>query len=241
MLQCGAPELFCFFAVFVFCLFVSTSRDLCCSPHPDHSPTHQPHSSCSSTLTPHPHPTHPLSPIFFLLFSVKLDSIAPVSSVISLCDLTAVALSAECRCISMGQGQEIHARRIMASCFQEGEWMLMQNCHLSLDYITEVMDTILDTENVKDTFRLWVTTEEHKKFSINFLQVCPSPAVSACDALTVSLGPLSCSLTVEVVRIIRSVVMLPPSLSLVPVFCSVGLFWMQKLKEAPSKASSQAR
>jgi dynein heavy chain len=49
--------------------------------------------------------------------------------------------------------------------------MLLQNCHLSLDYINEVMDTILETENIKETFRLWVTSEVHPKFSINFLQV----------------------------------------------------------------------
>ncbi|KAL8616403.1 Dynein heavy chain 5, axonemal [Nucella lapillus] len=77
----------------------------------------------------------------------------------------------ECRAISMGQGQEIHARRIMANCFAEGEWMLLQNCHLSLDYVVEVMETITDTEQVKDQFRLWITTEEHNKFPINFLQI----------------------------------------------------------------------
>ena len=71
----------------------------------------------------------------------------------------------------MGQGQEVHARRIIANCFQTGEWMLLQNCHLSLDYVVEVMDTVLDTETVNDSFRLWVTTEEHKNFPINFLQV----------------------------------------------------------------------
>jgi dynein heavy chain len=71
----------------------------------------------------------------------------------------------------MGQGQEVHARRIMAHCFQEGQWMLLQNCHLGLAYIDEVLDTIQETEHVKDTFRLWVTTEVHPKFSINFLQV----------------------------------------------------------------------
>ncbi|KAK7114140.1 hypothetical protein V1264_000252 [Littorina saxatilis] len=77
----------------------------------------------------------------------------------------------ECRSISMGQGQDVHARRIMANAFNEGEWMLLQNCHLSLDYVSEVMDTILDTEHIKEEFRLWVTTEEHKKFPINFLQI----------------------------------------------------------------------
>lgn len=93
----------------------------------------------------------------------------------------------------MGQGQEIHARRIMASCSHEGDWMLMQNCHLSLDYVVEVLDTILDTEHVHDSFRLWVTTEEHAKFPINFLQVSLSTATSpcTCSAVVASLAKMS--------------------------------------------------
>nr|KAG5688729.1 hypothetical protein BaRGS_032064 [Batillaria attramentaria] len=52
--------------------------------------------------------------------------------------------------------------------------ILDQNCHLGLDYINEAMETVLDADNIDPHFRLWVTTEEHKKFPINFLQVCKS-------------------------------------------------------------------
>ena len=71
----------------------------------------------------------------------------------------------------MGQGQEVHARRLLQQGMTSGGWLLLQNCHLSLAYIEEVMDQIIETENIHDEFRLWVTTEVHKKFSINFLQV----------------------------------------------------------------------
>ncbi|XP_055955514.1 dynein axonemal heavy chain 5 isoform X2 [Patella vulgata] len=77
----------------------------------------------------------------------------------------------ECKAISMGQGQEVHARRLTAYGIQNGGWLLLQNCHLSLDFVVEVMDTILETENINDEFRLWVTTEEHIKFPISFLQM----------------------------------------------------------------------
>ena len=49
-----------------------------------------------------------------------------------------VTCIAECRAISMGQGQEVHARRLMNSFMSVGGWVLLQNCHLSLAYIEEV-------------------------------------------------------------------------------------------------------
>jgi dynein heavy chain len=38
----------------------------------------------------------------------------------------------------MGQGQEIIARKYMASATVEGQWVLLQNTHLGLGYLTEV-------------------------------------------------------------------------------------------------------
>ncbi|PVD20700.1 hypothetical protein C0Q70_18859 [Pomacea canaliculata] len=77
----------------------------------------------------------------------------------------------ECRAVSMGQGQEVHARRFMSGGMAQGGWLLLQNCHLSLDYVSEAMETLLETENIDSSFRLWVTTEETGKFPINFLQI----------------------------------------------------------------------
>ena len=77
----------------------------------------------------------------------------------------------ECRAISMGQGQDVHARRLMNQFTINGGWVLLQNCHLSLDYVEEVMDQVVETESMHSAFRLWVTTEIHPKFPITFLQV----------------------------------------------------------------------
>ena len=70
----------------------------------------------------------------------------------------------------MGQGQEVHARNALQMHQSQGGWVLLQNCHLCLDFLDEVLATVLETENVHDDFRLWITTEVHRKFPINLLQ-----------------------------------------------------------------------
>lgn len=73
--------------------------------------------------------------------------------------------------VSMGQGQELHARRMMSDCMTAGGWVLLQNVHLSLPFCSEIIDILVETEHVDDTFRLWVTTEVHEEFPIGLLQM----------------------------------------------------------------------
>lgn len=77
----------------------------------------------------------------------------------------------EVKSISMGQGQEIHARRLVQAAIQTGGWVLLQNCHLSLDFCEEVLDTLIGTEAAHENFRVWITTEPHVKFPISLLQI----------------------------------------------------------------------
>ena len=76
----------------------------------------------------------------------------------------------ECRDISMGQGQEIHARKLITSFQEVGGWVLLQNCHLALDFLAELQASVQDCDNAHESFRLWITTEEHPEFPINMLQ-----------------------------------------------------------------------
>lgn len=77
----------------------------------------------------------------------------------------------EAKAISMGQGQEIHARRLVSSAISSGGWVLLQNCHLSLDFCEEILDTLLNADQPSDNFRVWITTEIHSKFPIGLLQI----------------------------------------------------------------------
>uniref|UniRef100_F6PHB9 AAA+ ATPase domain-containing protein n=1 Tax=Ciona intestinalis TaxID=7719 RepID=F6PHB9_CIOIN len=76
----------------------------------------------------------------------------------------------DCRAISMGQGQEVHARRLVSTLMQIGGWVLLQNCHLGLDFMDELLETVQTAENVNPAFRTWITAEEHPKFPITLLQ-----------------------------------------------------------------------
>ncbi|XP_055341393.1 dynein axonemal heavy chain 8-like isoform X2 [Paramacrobiotus metropolitanus] len=72
--------------------------------------------------------------------------------------------------ISMGQGQEIHARALLRHSLEHGGWVLLQNCHLGLDFMDELVETVVLAEKSFPTFRLWITTEPHSRFSITLLQ-----------------------------------------------------------------------
>ena len=49
--------------------------------------------------------------------------------------------------------------------------MLLQNCHLGLNFMDELLETFSETENVNESYRVWITTEVHPKFPISLLQV----------------------------------------------------------------------
>ncbi|XP_040468168.1 dynein heavy chain 8, axonemal [Falco naumanni] len=86
-------------------------------------------------------------------------------------DSLARKLKLECRTISMGQGQEVHAHKFIKISMQQGGWVLLQNCHLGLDFMDELLKMLLTAEIQDETFRVWITTEPHPKFPITLLQI----------------------------------------------------------------------
>lgn len=56
-------------------------------------------------------------------------------------------------------------------CFEQGGWALLQNCHLGLDFMDELMNIVTETESIHRSFRVWITTEVHRHFPITLLQM----------------------------------------------------------------------
>lgn len=111
--------------------------------------------------------SRPLTPIVCFL-SMGSD---PTPAIEALAKKNQVKVSA----ISMGQGQEIHARKLMLKSLEQGSWVLLQNCHLGLEYMSELTFQMLELEQAgegyESMFRLWITTEVHPQFPISLLQM----------------------------------------------------------------------
>lgn len=111
--------------------------------------------------------SRPLTPIVCFL-SMGSD---PTPAIEALAKKNQVKVSA----ISMGQGQEVHARKLIIQSLEQGSWVLLQNCHLALEYMNELTLQLLELETVgegfDEMFRLWITTEVHPQFPISLLQM----------------------------------------------------------------------
>ena len=77
----------------------------------------------------------------------------------------------ECKSLALGQGQEETARKMLNDGLTNGNWLMLQNCHLSLNFCDEIMQSMIDAYNINPAFRLWITTEVNKKFPIGLLQM----------------------------------------------------------------------
>ena len=80
-------------------------------------------------------------------------------------------LKTECKSVSMGQGQEIQAQKLISSAVTGGGWVLLQNTHLGLKFLSVVEQQMLKLEEIDPGFRIWITSEPHPKFPIGLLQM----------------------------------------------------------------------
>ncbi|CAE8701670.1 unnamed protein product, partial [Polarella glacialis] len=50
-------------------------------------------------------------------------------------------------------------------------WVILQNCHLGIDYMCEVEDTLTKMQDIDQDYRLWITCEITSRFPIGLLQI----------------------------------------------------------------------
>lgn len=81
--------------------------------------------------------------------------------------------------VSMGEGQEKHAKKCVEKGKATGGWALLQNCHLGLGFMNQLQEEVQAAEKkvqsgeaeISEAYRLWITCEPHKDFPINMLQM----------------------------------------------------------------------
>ncbi|XP_057328416.1 dynein axonemal heavy chain 10-like [Microplitis mediator] len=70
----------------------------------------------------------------------------------------------------LGQGQEEKAVGLLETAMTRGQWLVLQNCHLSLEFVRRLEEKIDTFTKPHPDFRLWLTTELSKNFPIGILQ-----------------------------------------------------------------------
>ena len=64
------------------------------------------------------------------------------------------------------------ALEMIKNGFVSGKWVVLNNCHLSLEFMAQ-MEEILNPKNVEihEDFRLFITCEPHPQFPLGLLQM----------------------------------------------------------------------
>jgi len=72
----------------------------------------------------------------------------------------------------MGEEQEKPAKKNIDIGYMTGKWLVLNNCHLSLEFMAELEDILNPKDKeIHPDFRLWITCEPHKDFPLGLLQM----------------------------------------------------------------------
>ncbi|XP_047126593.1 cytoplasmic dynein 2 heavy chain 1 isoform X1 [Hydra vulgaris] len=71
--------------------------------------------------------------------------------------------------VAMGQGQAEIAMKLLQDCAKSGDWLCLKNLHLVTPWLSK-LESLLNSIEPSDGFRLWMTAETHVKFPTILLQ-----------------------------------------------------------------------
>jgi dynein heavy chain len=77
--------------------------------------------------------------------------------------------------ISLGQGQKEKAEKLLKDGVENGKWVFLANCHLSISWLPDLQKFVerlsVPGNEPHPNFRLWLSSDPHPKFPIALLQV----------------------------------------------------------------------
>ena len=106
-----------------------------------------------------------MSPVVFIL-SPGSD---PASDLMKLADRTGFGGN-RLKFLAMGQGQEKAALQLLETAVTRGQWLMLQNCHLLVNWLIDLEKALEKILKPHPDFRLWLTTEPTPKFPVGILQ-----------------------------------------------------------------------
>jgi len=73
--------------------------------------------------------------------------------------------------ISLGQGQDVKATKLIEEGKAKGGWVLLQNCHLAISWMPK-LEVIVEnlSDDIHPDFRMWLTSMPNEKFPVSILQ-----------------------------------------------------------------------
>ncbi|XP_028992315.1 dynein axonemal heavy chain 2 isoform X2 [Betta splendens] len=106
------------------------------------------------------------TPLIFVL-SPGVD---PTGALVQLAE--ASGMSSHFHALSLGQGQAPIAKNLIEEGVQNGHWVFLANCHLSLSWMPELDKLVeqLQVQRPHSDFRLWLSSSPHSEFPITILQ-----------------------------------------------------------------------
>jgi dynein heavy chain len=109
--------------------------------------------------------TTPFTPVIFIL-SPGAD---PATDLAKLAETIGFG-SNKLKFVSLGQGQGPIAMQLLETAILRGQWIMLQNCHLLINWLKMLEKYLEKVDKPHKDFRLWLTTEPTPSFPIGILQ-----------------------------------------------------------------------
>jgi dynein heavy chain len=74
--------------------------------------------------------------------------------------------------VSLGRGQEAAADRLLKMGMAQGNWVLLHDCHLGIQFMHELEGCMARFGELSPNFKLWLASEPHDNFPMGLLHSC---------------------------------------------------------------------